>query len=215
MIPFQERPGIKTMIRSLEGVVLVKTKDSIVLDVHGLGFEIGCSSMALRLSEEANTIRLVTYLQISENGIALFGFANEEERDIFLKLTSIKGVGGKLALTVLRSLSSSEIVNAVVHADQDTFISVPGIGKKTAERICFELQRHFNEVILPLSPANAGNGSGVTETVISALRSLGFFNHDIAMVIQKMKEEMNDDFDRIDEGQMLKAALKGLNKNLR
>lgn len=203
------------MIRSLEGIVLVKNQDTIVLDVHGFGFEIGCSSMALRLSEEGNTIRLVTYLQVSENGIALFGFANEEERDIFLKLTSIKGVGGKLALTILRSLSSSEIINAVVHADQNTFISVPGIGKKTAERICFELQRHFNDVILPLSPVNAGVGSAVTETVISALRSLGFSNNDIASVIQKIKEEMKDDFDRIDEGQMLKAALKGLNKNLR
>ncbi len=203
------------MIRSLEGVVLVKNKDSIVMDVHGFGFEIGCSSMALRLSEEANTIRLITYLQVSENGIALFGFANEEERDIFLKLTSIKGVGGKLALTVLRSLSSSEIVNAVVHADQDTFISVPGIGKKTAERICFELQRHFNDVILPSSPLTAGIGSAVTDTVISALRSLGFSTNDIASVMQKIKEEMKDDFDRIDEGQMLKAALKGLNRNLR
>jgi len=203
------------MIRSLEGVVLVKNKDSIVMDVHGFGFEIGCSSMALRLSEEANTIRLITYLQVSENGIALFGFANEEERDIFLKLTSIKGVGGKLALTVLRSLSSSEIVNAVVHADQDTFISVPGIGKKTAERICFELQRHFNDVILPSSPLTAGIGSAVTDTVISALRSLGFSTNDIASVMQKIKEEMKDDFDRINEGQMLKAALKGLNRNLR
>ncbi len=203
------------MIRSLEGVVLVKNKDSIVMDVHGFGFEIGCSSMALRLSEEANTIRLITYLQVSENGLALFGFANEEERDIFLKLTSIKGVGGKLALTVLRSLSSSEIVNAVVHADQDTFISVPGIGKKTAERICFELQRHFNDVILPSSPLTAGIGSAVTDTVISALRSLGFSTNDIASVMQKIKEEMKDDFDRINEGQMLKAALKGLNRNLR
>ena len=203
------------MIRSLEGVVLLKNKDSIVMDVHGFGFEIGCSSMALRLSEEANTIRLITYLQVSENGLALFGFANEEERDIFLKLTSIKGVGGKLALTVLRSLSSSEIVNAVVHADQDTFISVPGIGKKTAERICFELQRHFNDVILPSSPLTAGIGSAVTDTVISALRSLGFSTNDIASVMQKIKEEMKDDFDRIDEGQMLKAALKGLNRNLR
>ena len=203
------------MIRSLEGVVLVKNKDSIVMDVHGFGFEIGCSSMALRLSEEANTIRLITYLQVSENGLALFGFANEEERDIFLKLTSIKGVGGKLALTVLRSLSSSEIVNAVVHADQDTFISVPGIGKKTAERICFELQRHFNDVILPSSPLTAGIGSAVTDTVISALRSLGFSTNDIASVMQKIKEEMKDDFDRMNEGQMLKAALKGLNRNLR
>lgn len=200
------------MIRSLEGIVLEKTDDSIVLDVQGMGFEINCSGMALRLSEEGNTIRLITYLQISENGVFLFGFADKEERDIFLKLTSIKGVGGKLALTVLRSLSPLDVVNAVVHSDQTTFTNIPGIGKKTAERICFELRRHFDQVVIPVSTNQSERGGVVTATVISALRSLGFTNSDISTVMQKIENQMGNDPDSIDEGQMLKAALKELNR---
>lgn len=200
------------MIRSLEGTVLSKTEDSIVLDVNGMGFEIFCSGMALQLTELGVRARLITYLQISENGIYLFGFADDDERDVFLRLTSIKGVGGKLALTVLRSLSASEVINAVLNSDQATFTSVPGIGKKTAERICFELHRFFDESMI-ISRAEPRDAKGIRSTVISALHSLGFPNADITRVMRSLQDQFDFNSDVVDEGQVLKAALKELNRN--
>lgn len=200
------------MIRSLEGTVLSKTEDSIVLDVNGMGFEIFCSGMALQLTELGVRARLITYLQISENGIYLFGFADDDERDVFLRLTSIKGVGGKLALTVLRSLSASEVINAVLNSDQATFTSVPGIGKKTAERICFELHRFFDESMIT-SKAVPRDEKGIRSTVISALHSLGFPNTDITRVMRSLQDQFDFNSDVVDEGQVLKAALKELNRN--
>lgn len=200
------------MIRSLEGMVLSRMDDGIVLDVNGLGFEVKCSGTALRLSESSDHIRLVTYLQISENGVSLFGFADEDERNVFLKLTSIKGVGGKLALTVLRSLSASEVINAVVSGDQATFKNVPGIGSKTAERICFELQRYFDSTMVRTSMAGSDKVNGTRATVISALRSLGFSNYDISVAIRKLNDETPQILDQEDEGILLKALLKELNR---
>jgi len=200
------------MIRSLEGTVLSRTEDSIILDVNGLGFELKCSGTALRLGENSDHIRLVTYLQISENGVALFGFADEDERNVFLKLTSIKGVGGKLALTVLRFLSAHEIINAVVNGDQTSFKNVPGIGSKTAERICFELQRYFDSSMIDSSADNSIGNKGTRATVISALKSLGFSNYDISVAIRKLNEETPDCLDQEDEGKLLKALLKELNR---
>ena len=120
-------------------------EEGVILDVNGLGFDILCSGSALRLCEEKEVVRLTTYLQITDNGASLFGFSCEQERNIFLKLITVKGVGGRVGLAILRSLNPSQVIRAVATSDLDTFLQVPGVGKKTAERLCFELKRHITD----------------------------------------------------------------------
>jgi len=200
------------MLRSLEGKVVLVTSEYVVLDVNGLGFEINCSGSALKICSTSDMATLITYLQVSESGVALFGFSDEEERNIFLKLTSIKGIGGKLALTVLRHLNSEEIVTSVYNSDISAFSNVPGIGKKTAERICFELKRHFGDQIPEYMGRSLSGGSGmVRATVCEALRSLGFPNQKIHLALDRIQKNDASLFTSRDEGQLLKAALKELN----
>ncbi|HPI97476.1 MAG TPA: Holliday junction branch migration protein RuvA [Synergistales bacterium] len=200
------------MLRTLEGKVLLVNNEYVVLDVNGMGFEIYCSGSALRICSSSDMATLVTFLQVSENGLALYGFSDEEERDIFLKLTSIKGIGGKLALTVLRHLSPEEIVASAYNSDINAFAAVPGIGKKTAERICFEMKRHFeNQVPDRLLNVSTRSRGLVRATVSEALRSLGFPNQKVNIALDRLHKRDSKVFSSMDESQMLKATLKELN----
>ena len=201
------------MIRSLYGEVLSATDTSVVLDVNGLGFEILCSRGALALCSPGKEARLTTYLQISEAGAFLFGFANETERELFLKITSIKGIGGRTAMTILSVLSADDIVRAVSLADVNAFMRVPGIGKKTAERLCFELKSAIPREFTSTLPAGStAHLSRVSDTVAEALRSLGFDQADAVTALSLVRAALGDDFERLDEEKLLKAALKELQR---
>jgi len=201
------------MIRSLCGEVLSATDKSVILDVNGLGFEVSCSRGALALCSPGGRARLTTYLQISEAGAFLFGFANETERELFLKITSIKGIGGRTAMTLLSVLSADEVIRAVSLADVNTFMRVPGIGKKTAERLCFELKsalpKEFTSVIATGFPALAGR---VSDTVADALRTLGFDQVDAVAALNLVRAALGEDFEKLSEEKLLKAALKELQR---
>jgi Holliday junction DNA helicase RuvA len=183
------------------------------LDVSGLGFEISCSRGALALCNPGKTARLTTYLQISEAGAFLFGFANETERELFLKITSIKGIGGRTAMSILGVLSADEVVRAVAMADVNAFMRVPRIGKKTAERICFELKSALPKEITYVLPVGAAvPASRVSDTVAEALRSLGFDHADAAAALNLVRAALGEDFEKLDEEKLLKAALKELQR---
>ena len=201
------------MIRSLYGEVLSVSETSVILDVSGLGFEISCSKGASALCGPGRMARLTTHLQISEAGAFLFGFANETERELFLKVTSIKGIGGRTAMTILSVLSADEIVRPVSLADVNAFVRVPGIGKKTAERICFELKSALPREFTSVAPAGlTASASRVSDTVADALRSLGFDHADAAAALNLVRAALGDDFEKLDEEKLLKAALKELQR---
>jgi len=201
------------MIRSLSGEVLSATDKSVILDVNGLGFEILCSRGALALCSPGEQARLTTYLQISEAGAFFFGFANETERELFLKITSIKGIGGRTAMALLSFLSVDEIIRAVSLADVNTFVRVPGIGKKTAERLCFELKSAIPKEFTSVTTAGAPTpASRVSDTVTDALRSLGFDQSDAAAALNLVRAALGEDFEKLDEEKLLKAALKELQR---
>jgi Holliday junction DNA helicase RuvA len=201
------------VLRSIEGKVLHLGEEGVILDVNGLGFDILCSGSALRLCEEKEVVRLTTYLQITDNGASLFGFSCEQERNIFLKLITVKGVGGRVGLAILRSLNPSQVIRAVATSDLDTFLQVPGVGKKTAERLCFELKRHitedmladFEDIDLPVVE--------VRNTVAAALRSLGFSQNEVYGAMNRLKRQMGADFDAATEEILLKGALRELKRN--
>ena len=202
------------MIRSLFGTVLSVTETSVILDVSGLGFDILCSRGALSLCLPGQGVRLTTYLQISESGVALFGFLDERERELFLKITTIKGIGGRTGMTILSVLSAEEIVRAVALADVDFFTRVPGVGRKTAERLCFELKNSLSkEFTSTLQTAGAPVlPSRVADTVGDALRALGFGQSDAAAALNLVRAALAEDFDKLDEEALLKAALKELQR---
>ncbi len=201
------------MLKCIEGKVINVGSEYAVIDVNGLGFEINCSASALDICNNAETARIITHLQFSENGVFLFGFSDDQERELFLKLISIKGVGGKLALTVLRNLDVDMIVNAALNSQTDVFSRISGIGKKTAERICFELNRYLAGKDLETSSSKMPSKQGLTRaTVIEALRSLGFSTADINHTLARIARTSGEEFSEMDEGQMIKAALKELNK---
>ena len=202
------------MLRVLTGEVLDISENYIVLDVNGLGFEILCSQSALNLCELNKRVRLVVYLQISEAGASLFGFESERERKIFLKIISIKGIGGKSAMAVLSTLNINEILNAVAISDALAFTRVPGIGRKTAERLCFELKNILkDDLVININTEDVNNNkAGAVSTVSDALISLGFSQADIAGAFKLLRAARDDEFNNLSEEDLLRLALKELNK---
>lgn len=202
------------MIRSLFGEVLSVTEASVLLDVNGLGFDLPCSRGALALCSPGARVRLTTYLQISEAGAALFGFADETERELFLKITTIKGIGGRTGMAILSVLSADEVVRAVSLADVDTFTRVPGVGRKTAERLCFELKNSLSKEFTSTLRTTEGNvpRSRVADTVGDALNALGFSRSDANAALAMVHAAMGEDYDKMSEEVLLKAALKELQR---
>jgi Holliday junction DNA helicase RuvA len=202
------------MIRSLRGEVLSVTETSVVLDVNGMGFDILCSRGALSLCEPGRNARLTTCLQISEAGAFLYGFADERERELFLKITTIKGIGGRTGMMILGVLSADEIIRAVSLADAGVFMRAPGVGRKTAERLCFELRNSLPKEFtstLETSAASAGTRRNrAADTVGDALRELGFSQNDASAALSVVRAALAEDFDKLDEEALLRAALKEL-----
>jgi len=201
------------MIRSLCGEVLSVTHTSVILDVNGLGFDILCSREAVALCVPGGRARLVTQLQISEAGAFLFGFSNETERELFLKIISIKGIGGRTGMSILGVLSADDIIRAVSLADMHTFMRAPGVGRKTAERLCFELKNSLPKEFTSALPTGLPAATGrVSDTVISALISLGFSQADAGTALGVVRAALGEEFDKLDDEKLLRAALKELQR---
>ncbi|MDO4785877.1 MAG: Holliday junction branch migration protein RuvA [Fretibacterium sp.] len=206
------------MIRCLSGEVLGVTEASVLLDVHGLGFDVLCSRGALALCRPGERVRLTTFLQVSEAGASIFGFADERERELFLKMTTIKGIGGRTGMAILAALSVDDILRAVSLSDVPAFMRAPGVGRKTAERLCFELRNLLPEALVQSVPApgnEPARPSQAVDTVGEALRSLGFSQPDVGAVLGLIRAARGEDFDRMNEEALLKAALKELRRGAR
>lgn len=201
------------MLRCITGTVLFVEPDTVVLDVGGLGFEVLCSRRALELCQPGEEVRLYSILQFQEGGASLFGFVDLPERDLFRKLTGVKGVGGKMAMALLKELSFASIIRALGTSDLKTLSQVPGIGKRTAERLCFEMKRHLETfegilqtVDLPLPP------DGVSLFVLEALQSLGFARIEASRALDAVRNRQSEGAPELDESVMLQEALRELNK---
>ena len=129
------------MIASVKGSVLVRQPDHVVLESEGVGYRLNVSAQTLRkVPRTGGETRLLSHLVVREDSLQLYGFASEAERDLFLKLISVAGVGPKMALAVLSGSSAVELAKAIAAGDAKRFQIVPGVGKKTAERIIVELR---------------------------------------------------------------------------
>jgi len=170
------------MIAYLKGNLLQKSPNQIVVDIGGVGY---CATIPLstyfRLGEVNDPVELFIYTHLTDNALSLFGFSTKEERDIFLKLISISGIGPKLALNVLSGIGPSELEEAVKSSDVARISLIPGIGKKTALRIALELQEKMEKKEKLL----AVKGSAEKEDLISTLMNLGFRRKEVESVVNE------------------------------
>ena len=186
------------MIAYLKGRVLTITSETAILEVGGVGYELYCSGGAFRKITVGEVVELYTYLQVKEDGITLFGFANPKEKELFLKVISVSGVGPKMGIAILTGLSADEFTQAIATADVKRLSAVKGLGKKTAEKIVLELHGKISaaEVMsASADPISAAIESGAQklseqdEEAISALMGLGFTKNESAGAVKRAKEQ--------------------------
>jgi Holliday junction DNA helicase RuvA len=128
------------VISRLRGTAVSRTADGLVLDVHGVGYLVQATPSALRKADARAEVVIETYLHVREDALQLFGFADAAERELFVQLLSVNGVGPKVALAVVSGSPAVELRRAIAREDAARFQAIPGIGKKTAERIVLELK---------------------------------------------------------------------------
>lgn len=165
------------MIGYIHGKVISSEDSTVLLENNGIGYEITCSTSALSNLMMKKEGGVYTYLQVRDDGASLFGFATKEEKSMFLKLITVSGVGAKMGITVLSSMSLNDIALAIATSDVKALTRIKGLGKKTAERIIIELrERGKNDDSFPLGE-NIVSGvtvSGDGENAITALTGLGW-----------------------------------------
>ena len=174
------------MIGRIHGKLVEKHPPQIVVDVGGVGYEVDVPmSTFYNLPATGAEIALYTHLAVREDAHQLFGFATEAERHAFRQLLKISGVGARTALSVLSGLSVSDLRDAVVNQDSGRLTKVPGIGKKTAERLLLELRDKLDAVLA--APA-AEKGDGKAGDVTNALLSLGYNDKEAAWAVKQLPE---------------------------
>jgi Holliday junction DNA helicase RuvA len=170
------------MIAYLKGKLIKKASNQVILDIGGVGY---CAwiplSTYLKLGDFNDTVSLHIYTHVTDNSLALYGFHSEEERELFLKLINISGIGPKIALNILSGIESSDLEDAIRRSDVARLSLIPGIGKKTAMRIAMELQEKLDlkEKVLETS------SSQEKEDLISALMNLGFKRREVEKIVDE------------------------------
>ena len=171
------------MFVRLTGTLLEKTPPQVVIDVHGVGYEIDVPmSTFFNLPGLGEKTTLLTHFVVREDGQFLFGFGSEAERFAFRQLVKISGIGARTALSVLSGLSVNELAEAIARQEVGRLTKVPGIGKKTAERLLLELKGKLADA-LPSTPHAAGDSQ---HDIINALLALGYNDREASTVMKQL-----------------------------
>src|SRR5438445_7076200 len=142
------------MIARLRGRPAANTPEGLVLDVNGVGYLVHATPAAVRKGDSTDEITVDTYLHVREDAMQLYGFADREERELFVQLLSVSGVGPKVALAIVSGSPAGELRRAIVREDSARFQAIPGVGKKTAERIVLDLKEKLaTTAISPVASA--------------------------------------------------------------
>lgn len=166
------------MIGWLRGQVLHHHGDTVVVDVHGVGYEVHVATLeAYRVGDE---VELFTYMVVRADALLLFGFSSRDERSFFEMLLVTPGVGPSTALTALRTMSIDELARAVQDEDAKRLATIPGIGLKTASRIVLELQGK----VAPSFEVAATVSSPTNDAIDDALRALGYNAHEVRRALE-------------------------------
>ena len=165
------------MLASVEGTVGAVTLDSVVIEVGGLGYRVFAAPAVLAAAQPGSRLKLHTYHLVREDQQALYGFRTAEELGFFNLLLTVTGVGPKVALAIVGSRPTPDLQLAIMAQDQAVLVSIPGIGKKLAERIIFELKEKVAAAGIAASAGGVGAVAGVgaaESEVVAALQALGY-----------------------------------------
>lgn len=184
------------MYAFIEGQVCEKTANTLVLLAAGVGWQLSCSMTTLQAAPQVGeTMRCHTYLSVREDAMELFGFATREEKDLFLLLTSVSGIGPKTALGVLGSMPVKDLNLAILLGDVNALSRAPGIGKKTAQRIALELKDKISQADVS-SAASSGAAvpaavyaSDAISEAVEALTALGYSSVEARNAVSGVRDQ--------------------------
>ncbi|WP_437881555.1 Holliday junction branch migration protein RuvA [Pseudomonas sp. LRF_L74] len=200
------------MIGRLKGTLAEKQPPHLILDVNGLGYEVEVPMTTLyRLPAVGQPVTLHTHLVVREDAHLLYGFAEKRERELFRELIRLNGVGPKLALALMSGLEVDELVRCVQAGDTSTLVRVPGVGKKTAERLLVELKDRFKAwenmpaiATLVVEPRSAQAVSSAENDAVSALIALGFKPQEASKAVAAVEDK------GLSSEELIRRALKGM-----
>lgn len=200
------------MIGCLIGEVLALEAPTVLLNVNGVGYEIDTPLTTFCQLQKGQKITLWTHLAVREDAQLLYGFLEAQEKTIFRTLLKVNGVGPKMALGILSTLSVELLIHTVEHEDINTLIKMPGVGKKTAERLMIELRDRFKAIFNEVSSSNSTvtqiqfTGNSAVAEAEAALQSLGYKPAEAQKLINAVKGDFTEASD------IIRAALKSMNR---
>ena len=188
------------MIARLRGRPAGRSADGLVLDVNGVGYLVAATPSVLRRAAPGAEVTVETYLHVREDALQLYGFADAEERELFVHLLTVSGVGPKVALAVVSGSPAADLRRAIALGDHARFQAIPGIGKKTAERIVLELKEKLGTVVEPVLAAAGDAPSHLVAR--DALVELGYSVADAERALAAVDPELP-------AGERVRLALRG------
>lgn len=195
------------MIAFVRGKFARKTPAQVIVDVNGVGYELQISLHTYTSLSNKEEGQLLTYLHITENGQMLFGFYSQEEKDLFLHLISVSGVGASTARMMLSGLRPDEIIKAIVQGNTKQLESVKGIGRKTAERLILELRDKLAKITVDSTVPGTSAVPSLEKDAINALIGLGIAKPMAESAVKKVSNSAKETFSLED---IIKQALKNL-----
>lgn len=200
------------MIAYLSGKLLEKHANSVIIEVGGVGYEVTIPlSTFYELGETGSDVHLRIFTHVREDAIQLFGFKTLRERDLYLKLISVQGVGAKSGITMLSGMNADEIIAAIRTDNLAKLTAIPGVGRKTAERLVIELRDKVDQLSVGVSTetsTTAVDGDGVFDDALSALVNLGYQRNAAEKALQQVRQEGTEPSVQ----KLLRAALQRLAK---
>lgn len=177
------------MINFVRGQVHSTLNDSLIVDVNGIGYQVFVSAREIsRIPKIGQAVFLHTYLQILENEWKLYGFTNRTDLELFIRLLAISGLGAKSALNILSAMTAEEFYRAIASQDERSLVKIPGIGKKSAQRLLFEMKDKTGDVMsAPLAESGSAPADQM-EDLFQALEVLGYSRSEILPLVLKLRE---------------------------
>lgn len=182
------------MIEHIKGTVVSKEPTRVVIDVNGVGYGLSIPlSTYTRLAGKGCVQGLWSWLHVRDDALQLFGFHTEEEREIFKLLINVSGVGPRMALGIISALTAKDFIEAVRNSDIALLVSIPGIGKKKAERLLLELKDKVGEDEAPGGEQSGGAAGNAVKDAAAALVSLGCGHPEAAAAVRKAAAKLGND----------------------
>ena len=197
------------MIYQVNGNLITKHKDFVVIEVSGIGFKITSTTNTINTIKLEQKILLHTYLHVREDTLDLYGFHSTLEREVFLLLIGISGIGPKLAITILSGILPDELRDKIISGDIASLTSIPGVGAKTAKRIIVELKDKFTKIEEGSLGFSDKLNSKLYDDALNALLSLGYSSQQSKQVLDHIANGKDDNKKNIET--IIKTALKRLN----